>query len=248
MKAQIRSKKIIGIIILCAVGLFLAVVTSIYIPSWIKDSKREEIPSGRIHDAGVFDDDILVHDSADGVNIIGDSDAENEPGILPIVSPMRITESPDDIWTENTYAGNHTMTEKAQMRNGSIGVLSIPKLQLSVHVYESEKPDNMEAMSKGVAHFASTSAFDGNVGLSAHNVNYDGSDGYFKHLHTLEKGDTVTYKTSLGERDYTVSSISTIAASDWSPLYYTDDHRITMITCISGQPNSRLAVQAVVQS
>ena len=122
-------------------------------------------------------------------------------------------------------------------------MLTIPKLDLSVNVYQS--PDNMEAMTKGVAHFPSASAWDGNVSLSAHNQNFDGSDGYFKYLHTLEKGDSITYKTALGERVYTVASICTIAASDWSPLYYTDDNRLTLITCISGQPDKRLCVQAL---
>jgi LPXTG-site transpeptidase (sortase) family protein len=128
------------------------------------------------------------------------------------------------------------------MSDGSIGVLTIPDLSLSVNVYES--PDNMEAMSQGVAHFPSTSAYDGNVALSAHNINLNGSDGYFKYLYTLEKGDSVTYMTALGERAYTVESVVTIAASDWTPLNYTDDNRLTMITCISGQPDKRLCVTA----
>ena len=103
----------------------------------------------------------------------------------------------------------------------------------------------MEAMSKGVAHFPSTSAYDGNVALSSHNINPDGSDGYFKYLYTLQKGDGVTYQTALGERAYTVESVTTIAASDWTPLYYTDDNRLTMITCISGQADKRLCITVI---
>ena len=104
---------------------------------------------------------------------------------------------------------------------------------------------DLEAMSKGVAHFPSSSAYDGNVALSGHNVNLDGRDGYFKYLYTLKKGDDVTYQTALGERSYVVESITTVAASDWTPLYYTDDNRLTMITCISGQPDKRLCVTAI---
>ena len=159
---------------------------------------------------------------------------------------IRTTSDPDAIWSADTYAGNHTSVEKAHMKNGSIGVLSIPKLKLSVNVYES--PDNMEAMSKGVAHFPATSAFDSNVGLSAHNINLDGSDGYFKYLHTLEKGDSISYQTALGERSYIVESVTTIAASDWTPPGYNDDNRHTMITCISGQADKRLCVTPIEQA
>ena len=161
---------------------------------------------------------------------------------MPSIAPVLVAADPEAIWTEDTFAGNHTLVEKAQMQDGSIGVLTIPRLMLSVNVYES--PDNMEAMSKGVAHFPSTSAWDGNVAMSAHNINLDGSAGYFVNLHTLENGDAITYMTALGERSYTVDSVSAIAASDWSPLGYTDDHRLTLITCISGQPDKRLCVQA----
>jgi LPXTG-site transpeptidase (sortase) family protein len=130
------------------------------------------------------------------------------------------------------------------MKDGSIGVLTIPDLNLSANVFEGSG-DSMEAMGLGVAHFPSSSAWDGNVSFSAHNLNLDGSDGYFKSLSTLEKGDNVTYQTALGERSYSVESVTTIAASDWTPLGYTDDNRITMITCISGQPDKRLCVSAI---
>lgn len=197
------------------------------------------------NDLGDFPADAEVHGSDDGEVIIG-ATADSEDGQAPAVTSMSLTDSPESIWiSADTYAGNHTPVEAAKMEDGSIGVLTIPALRLSVNVYESE--DTMEAMSRGVAHFPSTSAFDGNVGVSAHNINLDGSDGYFKQLHTLKLGDVVTLKTALGERTYTVSSSTAIAASDWSPLHYTDDNRLTMITCISGKPDQRLCVQAVEQ-
>jgi LPXTG-site transpeptidase (sortase) family protein len=76
-------------------------------------------------------------------------------------------------------------------------------------------------------------------------VNFDLTDGHFKRLHTLSEGDTLTYKTALGKRSYTVSAVREIAADDWSYLGRTDDNRITMITCISGKSDVRLMVQAV---
>ncbi len=198
--------------------------------------------------------DVIIHDSTEGEIVIKaisseslhEPETETEPGINP---PRRAGghtggQSPAREVRRDEAERNRLVTSAEVTR--ALGVLTIPKLALSVNVYES--PDNMEAMLKGVAHFPSTSAWDGNVSMSAHNINFDGSDGYFKYLYTLQKGDSVTYQTALGERSYTVESVTTIAASDWTPTGYTDDNRLTMITCISGQPDKRLCVTAIENS
>lgn len=179
-----------------------------------------------------------VHTAEDGVLVVrpeGLSMEQNKPA------------TPDTVWEQDAVATYNafTLPEKAMLdeENGSIGVLSIPALGLSVNVYEAE--DEMEAMSRGVAHFKSTSAYDGNVGLSAHNINFDGTDGYFKNLHTLKTGDTVSYKTALGEREYEVSLVKTISETDWSYLSRSTENRLTMVTCISGKPTQRVLVQAI---
>ena len=246
MIQMIREHKKVAIITATAI-LVCTVLLAVFFSSQIKSKKREEVPQGRIHDAGVLGEDIVVHDSANGEIVISANpkinDMEIETDSAPLSAPLKTIADPGDIWSVNTYAGNHTPVEIAQMKDGSIGVLTIDKLNLSVNVYESA--DTMEAMSKGVAHFPSTSAWDSNVGLSAHNVNFDGSDGYFRYLYMLEKNDGISYKTALGERTYIVESVSTIAASDWTPLYYTDSNKLTLISCISNQPDKRLCVQAV---
>lgn len=105
----------------------------------------------------------------------------------------------------------------------------------------------MESMTKGIAHFAITSAWDGNIGLSSHNVAPAGAAAYFGDLHLLELGDSLTYKTAQGEREYQVTEKKEIAQDDWSYLMRYEDglNRITMITCITGKPNMRLMVQAM---
>ena len=100
----------------------------------------------------------------------------------------------------------------------------------------------MEDMERGAAHFKSTSAWMGNIGISAHNVNLNGTPGYFLNLYTLEKGDIITYETALGVREYVVDSVMEISENDWSLLDRTEDNRITLITCITGKPALRLAV------
>lgn len=187
-----------------------------------------------------------VHQSEDGVKAIipmSNETAELEDEELSLISST----IPEDVWIVDdviTY-NSFTMPEKAIMdsESGSLGVLSIPTLDLSVNIYEAE--DEMEAMEKGAAHFKSTSAFDGNVGVSAHNINLNGSDGYFKNLHTLEKGDVISLTTAIGVRSYEVDLIKNIADTDWSYLDRSTENKITLITCITGKPSERLVVQAL---
>ena len=175
-----------------------------------------------------------VHTAEDGVLVVRPEGLSTE---------QDKSETPDTVWEQDAVATYNAfiLPEKAMLdeENGSIGVLSIPALGLSVNVYEAE--DEMEA----IAHFKSTSAYDGNVGLSAHNINFDGTDRYFKNLHTLKTGDTVSYKTALGQREYEVSLVKTISETDWSYLSRSTENRLTMVTCISGKPTQRVLVQAV---
>ena len=53
------------------------------------------------------------------------------------------------------------------------------------------------------------------------------------------------YKTALRERQYAVSKIREIPQDNWDYLMRTEDKRLTLITCITGKPDSRLMVQAV---
>lgn len=154
-------------------------------------------------------------------------------------------EPPADVWAEDDSTGYNGFTTRAQLGSDgeSIGVLEIEKIGLSVHVYDSDPDTVLEDMKKGVAHYKSTSYFDGNVGLSAHNGN--ASYSFFDRLKELKEGDTLTYQTELGTRSYRVQTIATIADDDWSMLERTEDNRLTLTTCITGQETQRLCVQAV---
>lgn len=250
MKAFLSEHKRGLLISLLALAVaIIAVLAAFLCTGQIKDRHQAEaVPPGRIHDAGVFGESIQVHDSTQGEIVIDDSGMESTS---PVVTPAAASDSkrtadPETIWTDaSAYTGNHTPIEQAQMADGSLGVLTIEKIGLSVNVYEG--PDQMEDMSKGAAHFPHTSAWDGNVGISAHNINFDGTDGFFKNLYRLEEGDKIAYRCELGERAYTVETAKTIDATDWSPLGHSDENRLTLITCISGKPEQRLCVQAVEQ-
>ena len=123
--------------------------------------------------------------------------------------------------------------------DGSIGTLRIPSLGIEQKVWEGE---TNESMAKGVAHYSSTSAWNGNVGMCGHNRGAKYVIGSIKDLKT---GDTIIYDTVYGSRTYRVSYVGTISVTDWSYLQATSDNRITLTTCLADQPSYRVCVQAM---
>jgi LPXTG-site transpeptidase (sortase) family protein len=96
-------------------------------------------------------------------------------------------------------------------------------------------------MSKGVGHFPSSSAWNGNVAICGHNRGAKYTIGSVK---DLSAGDTIQYETSMGTRTYAVTYVGIIDWTDWSYLEATSDNRITIITCLANQPTKRVCVQA----
>lgn len=60
----------------------------------------------------------------------------------------------------------YTSTEGMERLDGSIGTLKIPALGINMKVWEGETSASMR---KGLGHYSSTSAWDGNVALCGHN-------------------------------------------------------------------------------
>lgn len=168
-------------------------------------------------------------------------------------APTAVTtlSDPSQVWEQGTplSTGSYTLSEEIAAADGSIGTLSIPRLNLSAPVYEPEAGGEMESMTKGIAHFSATSAWAGTIGLCSHNEAPAGAVAYFRDLHRLEKGDTVFYTTSLGDRQYLVTQVGEIAEDDWTPLSpgAEGENKIVLITCITGKPDRRLMVQATEQ-
>lgn len=117
-----------------------------------------------------------------------------------------------------------------------LGVIKIDKINFEGLIYEGT---SMQTLSKGVGHFENTPYIDGNVCLATHNSNL-----YWAKLHTLSTGDKIHYTCFLGTKEYEVSNISKISETDWSSLENTDTNTLTLITCVKGQKNLRLCVQA----
>lgn len=133
----------------------------------------------------------------------------------------------------------YTSVDGMERKDGSIGTLKIPSLNINMKVWEGE---TNTSMAKGLGHYSSTSGWDGNIGICGHNRGAKYTIGTIKNL---KVGDTITYTTVYGTRTYEVASVKTISSSDWSYLQATTDNRITITTCLANQPSKRVCVQAV---
>ena len=123
--------------------------------------------------------------------------------------------------------------------DGSIGTLTIPSLGINMKVWEGE---TTESMAKGLGHYTSTAAWNGNVGICGHNR---GAKYVIGNIKDMKAGDTITYTTLQGTRTYKVSFVGIISYTDWSYLQATSDNRITLTTCLADQPTKRVCVQAL---
>ena len=133
----------------------------------------------------------------------------------------------------------YTSVEGMAYKDGHIGTVKIPSLNINMKVWEGE---TAESMKKGLGHYSSTSAWDGNVAMCGHNR---GSKYVIGSIKDLEQGDTITYTTVYGTRTYAVETVTVISNTDWSYLQSTADNRITITTCLADHPESRVVVQAV---
>lgn len=120
--------------------------------------------------------------------------------------------------------------------DGSIGLLKIPAIDVSVKVYDGTTTANMK---KGATHFTETSYWDGNVAMAAHN-----RSSYFGKIYKLKSGDKITYSTNIGTRKYEVVSVYKIDDDDTSCLNDSTENRLTLVTCVENQSAYRWCVIA----
>ena len=221
-------------------GLPLAVLV-LFVSMQLLEQNMEQVEAVPTESEVTFNLEVNeVYDSKDGVVVI-------KPDVAAQPNAAVYDSQPEELWHELEPLSSESYTLPAEAKlEDCLAVLTIPRIGISAQVFEAESSE-MEAMTKGIAHFAITSAWDGNVGLCSHNVAPQGAMAYFRDLHLLEKGDEIRYKTAKGERVYAVSEVKEISSNDWSYLKNYDDgiNRITLITCISGKVDSRLMVQAV---
>lgn len=125
-----------------------------------------------------------------------------------------------------------------------IGTLTIPDILLdNAPIRESVE---LSTLAQTIGHFPSTSIYEGNVGLASHNSGEQGD--FFKNLKKIKIGSEIFYQTNYGTKRYVVAVKEIIDEENWSYLQETEDNRITLITCVTGQKEKRLCVQAIESS
>lgn len=115
----------------------------------------------------------------------------------------------------------------------------IPKIHLDAPILEGT---GQEILRRAVGHFETTSKWDGNVVLAAHNRGY--KYNYFQEIKRLAVEDTIVYQTEQGTRTYSVIWKGKIQETDFSPLENTKENQLTLITCVENMPAYRMCVKA----
>ena len=121
-----------------------------------------------------------------------------------------------------------------------IGTLQIPKINVDAEIMEGTTD---EVLASYIGPFENTSIWDGNVALASHNRG-NNVVHYFQDINQLVEGDEIIYTTKVGERRYQVFSTKEISSTDWSITEESTENIITLMTCITGEPDLRYCVQA----
>lgn len=115
----------------------------------------------------------------------------------------------------------------------------ISKINLDAPILEGT---SKEILRRGVGHFETTSIWDGNVVLAAHNRGY--KYNFFQEIKNLSLNDIIEYQTERGNRKYKVAWKGKIKETDFSRLENTKENKLTLITCLENMPEYRMCIQA----
>jgi LPXTG-site transpeptidase (sortase) family protein len=129
---------------------------------------------------------------------------------------------------EQTAAFVKATAEKAVARDvragGLVGMLDVPRLQLSTPVIEG---DDDRTLKRAVGHLPDTPMpwEDGNSALAGHR------DGLFRPLKDVKVGDEIRFRTAREEFRYRVTKTSIVEPDDVSVLTPESTPSLTLITC-----------------
>jgi sortase A len=190
---------------------------------------------------GIFSGDIPTDPSSPFHNNLPQSGFVPTPQNLPFIgnedhAPGSANVTTGFLPTTSQTTSANTMPWRYE--DGSIGTLHVERTGRNIKVYEGTDDSTL---ARGAGHFPSTSAWDGNVALAGHNR---GNNAHFSFIASTEIGDTLTFATRYGTRSYRVTSITRINEWDNTPLIWTSENRLTLITCVANTPELRYAVVA----
>jgi sortase A len=125
---------------------------------------------------------------------------------------------------EQVLTGRVRTPAPAAATRGVIGILDVPRLELSVLVIEGVGATTLR---RAAGHIPGTAlpGGPGNVGISAHR------DTFFRPLRNIRQNDVITVTTLLGEYRYRVVSTSIVSPSDVAVLDQSKDEILTLVTC-----------------
>ncbi len=161
--------------------------------------------------------------------------------IIFLKSNLIINEIQFSVLNNNFNLKNINLYQEVLIQDESEWYLSIPKIQtIKSPIHENIESDILENY---IGHFPSSSYLSGNICLAAHNAGY--KNNYFKDLCMLEIGDEIMYNYNNQLSRYIVDKIEIISDTDFSFMALDSQDRITLITCITGLPSSRLCIQGI---
>ena len=109
-------------------------------------------------------------------------------------------------------------------RGDTLGELKIPRLHLSVMVFEG---DDAGILKVGAGHIPGTSLSPGkgNIGIAAHR------DTFFRPLRSIHPEDVIAWRTPAGETRFGVTKTEIVRPSDVGVLAQTPGRDLTLVTC-----------------
>lgn len=134
-----------------------------------------------------------------------------------------------DTGSDTTATGDTSPNTKPQQEeSGTIGIITIPKIDLKVAVGEGV---DMNTLKYAVGHFPGTAEAGqkGNFCVAGHR-SYTFSE-YFNRLDEVNNGDEIYVRTKKGEFKYVVYEKKVVEPSEYSVLDPTKDATLTLVTC-----------------
>lgn len=178
-----------------------------------------------------------------------------------VVATIHTTESPSTVTSQMppitpsviSTATQALPTLRPELPKYSLYIPSLGKTGQIIHLTLEGSSWNVQSLGNNVGHLIGTAWFDddeaGNVVLAGHVELRDGKQGIFAGLNTLPIGDTFIIYNGEVSRHYVIESSYETDPSDLTPLYWSSDAIVTLITCddydwISNQYLSRHIVVA----
>jgi sortase A len=132
-------------------------------------------------------------------------------------------------WLNRTTVAGPSTPPPAPIKNSvhrgdMIGELSIPRLHMSVMVFEG---DDARILKFGAGHIPGT-AFpqgSGNVGIAAHR------DTYFRQLQAVHSNDRIELRSPAGTSHYSVTKTEIVSPVDVGVLARAPGRDLTLVTC-----------------